>query len=116
MYLTCSTFQHGQPIRHRREDIRAIYCSPPSRCRLRRPLRHALYSPSLASPPTHQAIPVVTRRPMVRPRARLAPTNRYAQRALLRYCHCMLDRPVQRLRLERDQVRERDGAQLDGYM
>ena len=53
---------------------------------------------------------------MVRPRTRLAPTHRHAQRALLRYRHRMLNRPVQRLWLERDQVRERYGAQLDGYV
>lgn len=53
---------------------------------------------------------------MVRPRTRLAPARRHAQRALLWYRHCMLDRPVQLLWPERDQVRERDRAELDGYV
>ena len=78
MYLTCPAFQYGQSICHRREDINTIYCSTPSRRRLRGPLRHDLYFPFLTPPPAHQAFSVLTRRPMVRPRARLAPTHRHA--------------------------------------
>ena len=53
---------------------------------------------------------------MVRPCKRLAPARRHAQRALLWHCHCLLNRPVQLLRLECDQVRERDVTKLDRYV
>jgi hypothetical protein len=53
---------------------------------------------------------------MVRSRTRLAPARRHAQRALFWRRHRLLHRPVQLLRLERDEVRERDGAQLDRHM
>lgn len=53
---------------------------------------------------------------MVRPRTRLAPAHQHAQRALLWYHHRSLDRPVQLLWLERDQVCKRDRAELDGYV
>jgi hypothetical protein len=53
---------------------------------------------------------------VVRPCKRLAPARRHAQRALLRHCHRLLNRPVQLLRLECDQVRECDVAKLGRHV
>ena len=53
---------------------------------------------------------------MVRPHTRLASACRYAERSLLWRRYRMLDRPVQLLWLERDEVRERDCAEPDGYV